>query len=125
MKVAGLSGAGKSGPSLPKVFSDSPPKNEIWGKTFEGEQELYDLWDSNQIDSYCSSFINDKYEEPYDPHIGLTERERNRAVLGHTHIADVKRDERRYSLGQTQPTSKGRRILESNVQALRAKYGNP
>ena len=147
MKVAGLSRGKGPRPSFPKVYSDSPPKNEIWGKTFQGEQELYDLWDQGAFDSistpllsfrelaekeslcvYCKESIALRYLSAHEnaclrnPYVGKTEREAFQIAVGHTHIADINSDAKRYQLGQTQPTSAGRGILESNVQSLRAKY---
>jgi hypothetical protein len=114
------------------------------GKILDGEETLDKLWASGEIDHmyspshslemksveciYCHTHFTDRgirdheMSCPSNPLVGLTEREYNTAVLGHTPAQDIRADERRISLGQTQPTAKGPRILESNVLQLRAKY---
>ena len=129
MKVTGLTVATDARDRIIPVFVDqegsSKKTPEIWGKTFDGEQELHDLWNSGKIDNIYSilpTIKNQVPEERIDPYAGLTERERFKEVTGHTHIVDIRKDERRFRLGQTQPTSKGPRVIESNVLYLREKF---
>ena len=128
MKVTGLTGVTDARERIIPVFVESPKVIKtpvIWGKTFEGEQELHDLWDSGEIDNIYSILPIAKAQvvgPAVDPYAGLTERERFREATGHTHIVDIRRDERRFSLGQTQPTAKGAGVLESNVLYLREKF---
>lgn len=126
-KVNGLSQT-KTRKAAVAVFSDKTlVYNGIFGKTFDGEETLSALWDSGEIEKISPSSLimeaKPRKNEP-DPYEGMTERERYAEITGHTHPVDLRKDAKRFSLGLTQPTSKGQKVIEPNVIELRERFSN-
>ena len=136
MKLPGISQAQDRRKMIPDPFVKNPVERKtplIWGKTFDGEEEIHRLWDSGEIDHYRDAErekISHKLDmesrmrasEP-DPLAGLTDREKRTLAFGYTSAQDLNADARRATKGYTQPTSKGQKVLESNVTQLRKKFG--
>ena len=136
MKINGLQKVRDQRKQLPDPFVKNPIERKtplIWGRTFDGEEELHRLWDSGEIDTYREKERKEisakmdmesrmRASKP-DPMAGLTDRERRTLAFGYTAAQDLNADARRATRGLRQPTSKGQRVLESNVTELRKKFG--
>ncbi len=126
MKVPGIQKAIDARKVLPDIFiSEEKQKAKksplIWGKTFEGEEELHKMWDEDTLPKPPKQNLTPPLPNE-DPYEGMTYREELTEGLGRTPARFIQEDERKFILGLTQPTSQGRGILESNVIALRKKY---
>lgn len=135
-KVNGLDKATtKQQSRMPKPFRDTPEPvySGIFGRTFDGEEELRELWDSGEIDNLAPSFPpptknveeikrNSVSANP-ESQAGLTEMEKMEQAYGYTPALKIALDKAMVSRGISQPTSKGPKYIESNVLQMRQKFG--
>lgn len=136
MKVQGLSklrdrqSGGSSAETRPTpvmVPTRTRKTPDVWGRTFDGEQQLHDLWNSGEIANYGRpSSPENRFGKPSEirpeDHDGRTQLERLEAALGYTPASVFAEQRSMMRRGLAQPTSKGIQYIEPNILELRLQY---